>query len=128
VGESTFKDYVLDQLAPLGAVACRGMFGGYGFYHEGIFFGLVYKERLYLRTDAHNRAEYLARGMRPFRPNARQTLTSYYEVPADVIESAARLARWARRAALRAPVGPRRRRPKRRIASPVRTGDRRGAP
>lgn len=40
----------------------------------------------------------LARGMGPFRPNARQTLTSYYEVPPDILEDGELLAEWARTA------------------------------
>ena len=41
--------------------------------------------------------------MKPFRPNARQTLKSYYEVPADVVEDRGLLRRWADRARLTAP-------------------------
>jgi len=36
--------------------------------------------------------------MGPFRPSARQTLKSYYEVPVEVIEDADALAAWAKRA------------------------------
>jgi DNA transformation protein len=33
--------------------------------------------------------------MKPFRPNAKQTLTSYYQVPADILEDSERLCDWA---------------------------------
>ncbi len=33
--------------------------------------------------------------MTPFRPSEKQTLRTYYEVPADVIEDRAALVRWA---------------------------------
>ena len=36
--------------------------------------------------------------MSPFQPNPRQTLTSYYEVPADVLEDAETLVTWAQAA------------------------------
>jgi DNA transformation protein len=36
--------------------------------------------------------------MKPFRPNAKQTLKSYYQVPADVIEDADELSQWAMKA------------------------------
>lgn len=103
-----FAEFVQDQLAGLGGVEFRRMFGGYGLYRGDVFFGILYKGRLYFRTDDATRAEYLARGMKPFRPNPRQTLKSYYEVPAEVIEDADELVRWAR-AALRAGQGVRRR-------------------
>jgi DNA transformation protein len=33
--------------------------------------------------------------MKPFRPNAKQTLKSYYQVPVDVMEDADELREWA---------------------------------
>ena len=93
----SFKDYVLDQLGVLGVTA-RAMFGGHGLYRGAEFFGILHQGRLYFRTDARSRPDYIARGMSPFRPNPRQTLTSYYEVPADVLEDAEILALWAQAA------------------------------
>lgn len=37
--------------------------------------------------------------MKPFAPNKKQILKSYYEVPVDVIESADRLTEWGQEAA-----------------------------
>lgn len=62
------------------------MFGCHGLYHNDIFFGIIFKGRLYFKTDSATRAEYLEHGMKPFRPSSKQTLKNYYEVPADVIE------------------------------------------
>jgi DNA transformation protein len=36
--------------------------------------------------------------MKPFRPNPRQTLKTYYELPVDVMEDRDQLKHWARRA------------------------------
>jgi len=36
--------------------------------------------------------------MKPFRPNPRQTLKSYYEVPIHVVEDREQLAAWAEQA------------------------------
>ena len=90
-----FKDFVLDQLNDLCGVTCQAMFGGYGLYREGIFFGIVHKGRLYFKTDETSRAGYLKLGMKPFRPNARQTLKDYYEVPVEIIEDREQLEQWA---------------------------------
>lgn len=40
--------------------------------------------RLRFKVDEYSKGDYLARGMGPFRPNERQTLRSYFEVPPDV--------------------------------------------
>ena len=95
--DDTFRDYVLEQLG--GGVDCRAMFGGHGLYRDGAFFGILFKGRFYLKTSPRTRKDFVDRGMERFRPNARQTLKSYYEVPADVLEDRDLLRRWAERAA-----------------------------
>jgi len=94
----SFKEFVLDQLRVLGSVDCKAMFGGYGLYFEDIFFGIVHKGQLYFKTDKTTVTDYLDKGMKPFRPNSRQTLKNYYEVPADILEDEGELAAWARKA------------------------------
>ncbi len=94
-----FKDFVLDQLADLRGVRVRAMFGGYGLYQGAVFFGIVYKGRLYFKTGDEIRAAYVRYGMKPFRPNGKQTLTRYYEVPADIVEDREQLGHWARTSA-----------------------------
>lgn len=94
-----FRQFVEDQLAPMHGLVCKSMFGGYGLYAGGTFFGIIYRGRLHFKTDAKTRPAYVARGMKPFRPSAKQTLKSYYEVPADILESGEALITWARDAA-----------------------------
>jgi DNA transformation protein len=91
----SFKDFVLDQLDGLRGVTCRSMFGGYGLYQGEVFFGIIHKGRLYFKTNETSRAAYRERGMKSFRPNRKQTLRTYYEVPVDVMENAEQLVVWA---------------------------------
>ena len=93
--DDSFRQFVLDQLRTLGEVRSRAMFGGYGLYQGERFFGIIHGGRLFLKTDERTRPEYVARGLQPFRPNDRQVLKSYYEVPADVVDDAEGLAEWA---------------------------------
>lgn len=93
-----FKDFVLDQLSDLPSLTCRAMFGGYGLYCDRVFFGIVQKGRLYFKTNATTAARYREHKMKPFRPNANQTLKNYYEVPVNVLEDAGELKIWARQA------------------------------
>jgi DNA transformation protein len=95
MSDDTFKDFIVDQLTALRGIAPRKMFGGYGLYHEGTFFAIIYKGRLYFKVTAATVALYRQHGMEPFRPNTKQTLTTYYEVPVEVIEDAERLTTWA---------------------------------
>ena len=94
-GDDSFKDFVLDQLHGLDDVEARKMFGGYGFYQDETFFGIIYKSRLYFKIDETTVGEYRKKKMKPFQPNAKQTLKSYYQVPVDIIEDADELREWA---------------------------------
>lgn len=96
--DDSFKDFVLDQLMELRGVTCRAMFGGYGLYQGESFFGIIRKGRLYFKTDDRTRPAYIAKGMKPFRPNAKQTLKTYYEVPVDIVEDQEQLMGWAEQA------------------------------
>jgi DNA transformation protein len=93
-----FRDFVLDQLSDLHGVTCRAMFGGYGLYCDSVFFGIVHKGRLYLKANETTAPRYREREMQPFRPNATQTLNTYYEVLVDVLEDAEELMIWAQQA------------------------------
>jgi DNA transformation protein len=96
---SGFRSFVLDQLEPLGGVVVRSMFGGVGFYCDGLFFGLIAGDVLYLKVDATTRAEYEAEGSKPFKPYPDRSGTmQYYSVPVGVLESQHELVRWARKA------------------------------
>jgi DNA transformation protein len=94
----SFKDFVLDQLGELHGVTCRAMFGGHGLYRHETFFGIIHKGRLYFKTNDATRRNYSARGMKPFQPNGKQRLKTYYEVPAEIIEDQELLTSWAEQA------------------------------
>jgi DNA transformation protein len=93
-----FKDFVLDQLADLRGLTCRAMFGGFGLSCRDSFFGIVHQGRLYFKINPQTITLYRDQGMKPFRPNAKQTLKSFYEVPPDVLEDAELLIQWAKQA------------------------------
>ena len=94
-----YLQYVLEQLAGLGRVTPRRMFGGVGLYHEERFFGLIAGDTLYFKVNDSNRGDYEARGMSRFRPFPDKPYWSmtYYEVPADTLEDADDCVLWARK-------------------------------
>ena len=96
--DESFKDFVLDQLRELDDVEARRMFGGYGLYRDETFFGIIHKDRVYFKIDDSTVSEYRRRKMKPFRPNAKQTLKSYYQVPLEILEDAEQLCHWAAQA------------------------------
>ena len=94
-----YLQYALEQLAGLGRVTPRRMFGGVGLYHEERFFGLIAGDTLYFKVNDSNRGDYEVRGMSRFRPFPDKPYWSmtYYEVPADTLEDADDCVLWARK-------------------------------
>jgi DNA transformation protein len=74
------------------------MFGGTGFYLDGVFFGLEAEGRLFFKVDDTTRPEYVARGCEPFRPFAEKTSFSYFEVPDRVLARRDTLKAWGAKA------------------------------
>ena len=94
-----FRQFVLDQLEGAADVVPRAMFGGVGLYAEGLFFGIIAGDVLYLKVDEGNRGDYEAADMSPFKPYPRRSGTmQYWSVPVAVLESPEDLKLWVRKA------------------------------
>lgn len=100
MADESFKEFVLDQLGSLPEVRARAMFGAHGLYRGEHFFGILDEGRLFFKTDAQSRPDYVGRGMGPFtyESKGRMMTMSYHEVPPDVLENAPELVAWAQRA------------------------------
>ena len=97
---SQFTDYLVEQLAPLGEVTARSMFGGWGIYCEGRMFALVAEDMLYFKVDDINRAEFEREGLLPFRyakTGKEVAVMSYYQPPAAALDDRDLLCAWARK-------------------------------
>lgn len=56
VASASFAEFLREQLAPLGHVAMRSMFGKTGVFCQGVMLGMVRDNVLYFRVDHDNRA------------------------------------------------------------------------
>jgi len=54
VASAGFADFLCDQLAPLGRITIRRMFGKSGVFCNGLMLGMVTDDTLYFRMDSHN--------------------------------------------------------------------------
>jgi len=100
MSDQSFTGFVLDQLSMLPNVKIKSMFGAYGLYSAGKFFGILDEGRLYFKTDAQSQVEFTLRGMGPFtyEMRGRVRTMAYHEVPPEVLEHPQELVIWARRA------------------------------
>ncbi|WP_407642818.1 TfoX/Sxy family protein [Caulobacter segnis] len=94
---SDYRDFVLEQLAPLGQVTARRMFGGVGIYANGLFFALIDDDVLYLKTDESLRPEFEAAGCQAFAPFGADKPMSYWTAPTEALDDQDILLDWARK-------------------------------
>ena len=83
------RDDLAEFFAPILAVKVKRMFGGHGIYAAHGMFALEADGRLYLKTDAENRAAFEALGMRPFvyaKRAGEQAVMSYFSLPDDAYD------------------------------------------
>lgn len=93
--QNPYLDFVVEQLAPMGNIVSRSMMGGYVLYCDGMVFGLIARNALYLKTDDDNRAQFEARGLKAFRPfEDREAVMQYFEAPAEIFEDSAAMREW----------------------------------
>ncbi|HEX9626643.1 MAG TPA: TfoX/Sxy family protein [Acidiferrobacterales bacterium] len=97
---SEFVEFVIEQMAPIGRPRVRAMFGGYGVYRDDSIFAIIVDDRLYFKADAVTRAEFEAKGLRPFSYVARgkPVTMQYFEAPPEVFDEPEAMCAWARKA------------------------------
>lgn len=96
---SEFVEYLQEVFQRFGPVHPRKMFSGYGLYHDGVMFGLVADELLYLKTDSSIAHYFEERGLEQFSYTRAGKLIkmSYFLAPEDIYEDQTEAAIWARR-------------------------------
>ena len=87
--DEVFIDYLRELFADFGPVSARAMFGGHGLYHDGLIFGIVMDEAVYLKVDDVTRADFEAAGCAPFiyDMQGKALPMSYWSVPAEAMDS-----------------------------------------
>ncbi len=95
---SEFVLSILDLLAPIGGVEARRMFGGCGFYREGLMFGLEAFDKFFLKVDEITKPKYEALGLEAFTytyPDGRFLVIKYHVPPEEAFSSPMRMRPWA---------------------------------
>jgi len=92
--------HVVDLMRDFAPVQARAMFGGFGLFRDGLMFGLLADEVLYLKVDAQSVDDFEARGLGPFRYASKGKVGAlrYHQAPAEVYEDAQAMALWCDKA------------------------------
>jgi DNA transformation protein and related proteins len=97
---TSLANYVVEQLAFLGRISSRAIFGGIGIFHDERLLGIVINGALYLHTADSNLNDYVSRGMPQFKPypNAFDLTTDHHQTPPEVMADPEQLKLWGERA------------------------------
>jgi DNA transformation protein len=95
-----FIELLKDALREIGAVSVRRIFGGAGVYADGVMFGLIADDTLYLKADAETQGAYEAEGLPRFGYEARGKRIDlpYWRIPERLLDDPDEMASWARTA------------------------------
>ncbi len=58
--KAEFEKFVVDQMAGFGPITQKRMFGGLAFYHNGLIFGMVIDDALFLKADDQSKQRFEA--------------------------------------------------------------------
>ena len=119
VASDGFAEFLRDQLAPLGPITMRRMFGKTGVFCDRLMFAMVSEDTLYFRVDDHNRETFKeAESVPPlnYEKQGRTIDLSFWRAPERLLDEPDELVAWARAAlaaarrvaAKRDPIAPRR--------------------
>jgi DNA transformation protein and related proteins len=101
VASDSFAEFLREQLASLGPVTMRRMFGKTGVFCDGLMFGMVADDTLYFRVDDHNRAAFTEAESFPPLSYEKQGCTidlSFWRAPERLFDDPDELVTWARAA------------------------------
>lgn len=101
VASDSFAEFLREQLAPLGRVTMRRMFGKTGVFCNGLMFGMVTNDTLYLRLDDHNRELFKEAESDPplnYEKGGRTIDLSFWRAPERLLDEPDELVAWARAA------------------------------
>jgi DNA transformation protein len=101
VASDSFAEFLREQLAPLGRLTMRRMFGKTGVFCDGLMFAMVTDDTLYFRVDDHNRAAFEeARSAPPlsYEKKGGSIDLSFWRAPERLFDEPDELVTWARAA------------------------------
>jgi DNA transformation protein and related proteins len=99
VATDSFAEHLREQLASLGPVSMRRMFGKTGVFCDGLMFGVVTENVLYLRVDDQNREAFKEAAAFPPLSYEKQGAIidlSFWRAPERLLDEPDELVTWAR--------------------------------
>lgn len=101
VASHSFGEFLREELAPLGRITMRRMFGKTGVFCDGLMFGMVTEDTLYFRVDDGNRAAFKEAESSPplsYEKQGRTIDLAFWRAPERLLDEPDELVAWAHEA------------------------------
>src|SRR3981189_1494361 len=99
VASDGFAEFLRDQLAPLGRITMRRMFGKTGVFCDGFMLGMVRDNTLYFRVDDDNKAAFKEAEAFPplnYEKKGAAIDLAFWRAPERLFDEPDELVAWAR--------------------------------
>ncbi len=106
--ETAFIEHIKEQLAPLGGISVRRMFGAAGVFIDGVMFAIISGETLFFKADAETRSDFEAEGLSQisYEKGGKVIAMTYWQAPDRLFDDDEEMQAWARKALAVARRGP----------------------
>jgi len=101
VASGSFAEFLREELAPLGHVTTRRMFGKTGLFCDGLMLGMVRDNTLYFRVDDENRELFKEAASFPplnYEKKGESIDLAFWRAPERLFDEPDELLAWARAA------------------------------
>ena len=99
VASDSFAEFLREQLASLGRITMRRMFGKTGLFCDGVMLGMVTDNTLYFRVDDHNQAAFAEASSVPplsYEKRGNTIDLSFWRAPERLFDEPDELLVWGR--------------------------------
>jgi DNA transformation protein len=99
VASDSFAEFLKEELAPLGRISLRRMFGKTGVFCGGVMLGIVTDNMLCLRVDDRNREAFAEAAATPplnYAKGGKLIDLSFWRAPERLYDEPEELVEWAR--------------------------------
>lgn len=98
--QKEFVSYVVELMQGIGPVTAKRMFGGHGIFLDGLMFGIIDNNILYLKADKETENDFKKKGLAVFTymKKGKEMKLSYYQAPEETLEEPEKMNFWANKA------------------------------
>lgn len=98
--DEAFAEHIKEQLAPLGRITVRRMFGAAGVFLDGLMFAIISGETLFLKADDETQGDFEAEDLAQitYEKGGKTIPMAFWQAPDRLFDDDDDMIAWARKA------------------------------